>query len=72
MKVNGFQTQHRSGTNTALVSMSGMYTKANRSYYGNNVLNEMLHCDLEIRSKSLVVKLDSDPVQIHLKFWDCT
>ena len=54
MKVNGFQTQHRSGTNTALVSMLGMYIKARGSYYGNKVLNKMLHCDLEISSMSRV------------------
>ena len=58
VKVNGFQTQHRSGTNTALVSMLGMYMKAKGSYHGNNVSNEMLHCDPTIRSRSLVVKLD--------------
>ena len=43
--------------------MLGMYMKAKGSYYNNKVLNEMLHCDLDIRSRSLVVKLDLGPAR---------
>ena len=44
--------------NPILVSMLGIYMKAKGRYHGNKVLNKMLHCDLEIRKRSLVVELD--------------
>ena len=41
-----------------------MYMEAKGMYHGNKVLNEMLHCDLEISSRSLVVELDLGPAKI--------
>jgi len=48
--------------------------KAKGSYHANKVLNKILRCDLESRSRSLVFKLDLGLAGIHIwyNFWDST